>query len=427
MIILTRLRSFLNPITSSIAFYPTLYAITAVFLGLLMKVAESNGISTFLQKNAATMVVNDVDTARNILTTLIAGGISMLVFSFSMVMLLLSQAASNYSPRVLPSLISNRKHQTILGIFLGSILYNVFTIIGIDPTGKEAYQLPGFSLLLGIASSIIALAAFVYFIHSISTSIQINNILRDIFNVSHERLSHLIENTDENDEFPDTADWHVYHTVKSGTIQNISISGLLDFVKKNETRIDVRIIKGTYIYLNAPCVKSEKELDEDQVTELFKNFNYSESELVSDNYILGFKQIAEIAVKAMSPGINDPGTALDAINYIAELLALRMKKNDTHVVKNDDDENVINLRATDFKVLIYNIMAPFRTYCKHDMTVTQQLFAMLIHLKKQKAKDNNYYEIIQREASLLLEDGMESITNQVDREVLNNLYKRMTV
>ncbi len=426
MIILTRLRSFLNPITSSIAFYPTLYAITAVTLGLMMKFAESKGISTFLQKNAATMVVNDVDTARNILTTLIAGGISMLVFSFSMVMLLLSQAASNYSPRVLPSLISNRKHQTILGIFLGSILYNVFTIIGIDPTGKEAYQLPGFSLLLGIASSIIALAAFVYFIHSISTSIQINNILRDIFNTSHDRLSHLIENSDDNDDFPDTSEWYTYNTLKSGTIQNISISGLLQFVKDADTRIDVLVIKGTYVYLNAPFVKSEKELEEDQIKELFKNFNYSESELVSDNYILGFKQIAEIGIKAMSPGINDPGTALDAINYIAELLALRMQKNDTHTVKNEENQNVINLKATDFKVLIYNIMAPFRTYCKHDMTVTQQLFAMLIHLKQQKAKDPSYYEIIQREARLLLEDSKEVITNQVDTQVVKNLYARLS-
>ncbi|MEN8817497.1 MAG: DUF2254 family protein [Nonlabens sp.] len=76
-----------------------------------------------------------------------AGGISMLVFSFSMVMLLLSQAAANYSPRVLPNLISNRKHQYILGAFLATILYNIITVIGLEPKG-DGYLLPGFSVLL---------------------------------------------------------------------------------------------------------------------------------------------------------------------------------------------------------------------------------------------------------------------------------------
>ncbi|MEP5132013.1 DUF2254 family protein, partial [Nonlabens ulvanivorans] len=161
-----RIKSFFNSITGSIAFYPTLYAVLALGFAFLMKWLESIGISRYLQNSFSPLVVNDIETARNILTTLIAGGISILVFSFSMVMLLLSQAATNYSPRVLPSLISNKTHQVILGAFLSSIIYNIITIIGIEPSGKD-YQIPGFSVLIGIITALIALAAFVYFIHSI--------------------------------------------------------------------------------------------------------------------------------------------------------------------------------------------------------------------------------------------------------------------
>lgn len=259
MVIITRLRSFFNIITSSIAFYPTLYALSAVTFGFIMKYAESQGISRFLQKNIPALVVNDTDTARNILTTLIAGGLSMLVFSFSMVMLLLSQAAANYSPRVLPSLISNRRHQAILGTFLATILYNIITIIGVE-SKSDNYHLPGFSVLIGILSAVIALGAFVYFIHSISSSIQINNILRNIYLIAQERLQFLMEGNQNIREFPDTEEWHEYSHENSGTIQNISIPGLKEFVKMTDTKIELLITKGQYVHINQPLVKSEKNL-----------------------------------------------------------------------------------------------------------------------------------------------------------------------
>ncbi len=372
MIIITRIRSFFNIITSSIAFYPSFYALSAVIFGFIMKTAEAMGVSRFLQKNASYLVVNDIDTARNVLTTLIAGGLSMLVFSFSMVMLLLSQAAANYSPRVLPNLISNRRHQTILGTFLAMILYNIITVIGLQPHGED-YQLPGFSVLIGIISAVIALAAFVYFIHSISSSIQINNILKNIYSLSRKRLLFLVEENRFSKEFANTDDWHIIKTNRSGTIQNMSITGLQELARQSGTRFDLLMSKGEYLFENQPLIKSEKELNEKELKELFKNFNYTESELVSDNYVLGFKQITEIGIKAMSPGINDPGTALDTIHYLTELFALRMQKGDTGVVEDKEGNLVINLKVINFKTLMYNVLAPYRTYCKHDLSVMQKL------------------------------------------------------
>jgi uncharacterized membrane protein len=212
-----------------------------------MKTAEAMGVSRFLQKNASYLVVNDIDTARSVMTTLIAGGISMLVFSFSMVMLLLSQAAANYSPRVLPNLISNRKHQNILGTFLAMILYNIITVIGLQPHGQD-YQMPGFSVLLGIISAVIALGAFVYFIHSISTSIQINNILKNIYMLSRKRLQFLVDENRYSLEFPKYTDWYTYHTEQNGTIQNMSISGLKELAKECDTKFDLLASKGMYMF-----------------------------------------------------------------------------------------------------------------------------------------------------------------------------------
>jgi uncharacterized membrane protein len=413
--ILIRLRSFFNTITGSIAFYPTFYAISAIIFALLMKWMEDLGASKYLEEVLPSLLITNVDTARNIITTLIAGGISILVFSFSMVMLLLSQAASNYSPRVLPSLISNRKHQYILGTFLASILYNIITVIGID----EGYsQLPGFSVLLGMLIAIIALAAFVYFIHSISSSIQINNILENIYTKSADRLKLLIANENQKVSFPSTDKWHLYRTTRSGTIQNISTDGLKEAAQNFETKFELFIIKGQYILHNEILFKSKKELSEDQLNEVYKNFRYSESELVSDNYVLGFKQITEIGIKAMSPGINDPGTAMDTIDYLSDLVRLRMLKQDYDLILDRDENVLIRVKVVEFDALMYYVFAAYRKYCKGDLLVMQKLLQLLSLCMKREACQPSYYDVLHHQATLMIHDAREAISNEHDLDRL---------
>lgn len=422
--LIIRIRSFINTITGSIAFYPTFYAISAVVFALIMKWAERNNVSSYLQEHLPQLVINDIDTARSILSTLIAGGISMLVFSFSMVMLLLSQAAANYSPRVLPNLISNRKHQFILGTFLATILYNIITVIGLEPSG-EKYQLPGFSVLIGIISAFVALGAFVYFIHSISTSIQINNILEDIFNKSSNRLKLLIQEERVAEDFPDTSNWFTYKTKKSGTIQNISINGLKEAVEEFDTRFEVLIVKGQYILTDSDMFLSEKELNDEELKEIYKNFNYSESELVSDNYALGFKQITEIGIKAMSPGINDPGTAIDTIDYLTELVRIRMQKEDHSITLNDDSNPILKVKVIAFETLIYNVFASYRNYCKHDLSVMQKLLQLFNRCIGRESCQQSYHHVLHKQAQLLISDAEKSISNEHDIDVLKNQFKEI--
>ncbi|MGJ8685632.1 MAG: DUF2254 domain-containing protein [Nonlabens sp.] len=414
-----RIKSFINSITGSIAFYPSLYAFIAFIFAFIMKWAESMGISRFLQNNFSALVVNDLDTARNIMTTLIAGGISILVFSFSMVMLLLSQAATNYSPRVLPSLISNKTHQFILGAFLSSIVYNIITVIGIQPVGDD-YQLPGFSVLIGIITALVALGAFVYFIHSISSSIQINNILDNIYINSKDQLQSQIENDLDKDTFPDSSSWKTYNSQQAGTIQNISNAGLKSYCEEYDLKLEILFCKGEYLIEGTPLFKSSKTLEKDQIQEILKNFLYQESEIVKDNYTLGFKQIAEIGIKAMSPGINDPGTAINTINFLTDLFAMRLLRSNSSLVRLDGTP-LIKLKMTPFNHLMHNILAPYRNYCSHDYTVMMALIEMMKRLKACKCVDPDYQSTLDHQLELMMQDAERDIKNPNDFKILQSL------
>lgn len=401
-----KLLSFYNVIKSNIAFYPTILSFLGFGFSLFMILLEQKGISKYLLDIIPILVVENGDTALTVLSACVGGLISMMVFSFSMVMLLLSQASSNYSPRLLPGLISDKRHQIILGIYLATILYIIFTMFSIQPTG-EKYTLPGFSVLIGIIFTVVCLCSFIYFIHNISKSIQISNILEKIYVDAKNRLEHVLEQEKEHkttETFKNTDDWHSYKSIESGYFQNFSAKNMLAFCKENETKLYLKIPKGLYILNNDVFLKSEKQLTDEQLKKVLSNINYSRSELVSDNYSLAFKQITEIAVKAMSPGINDPGTAVNSIDYLTELFALRMKKEDLEVYV-EDKTPYFKVETISFKVLLYNVMASLRTYSKHDPTVVQKLFWMLKYLEKQPAFTQNYISNIKDEMQLLKKDA----------------------
>ncbi|QIE58946.1 DUF2254 domain-containing protein [Rasiella rasia] len=420
-----RLKSFFNTIQGKIAFYPTLLALIGFNFSFLMVWLEGLGISKKIVSNFPQLMIEDGDTVLTLISVCIGGLISMMVFSFSMVMLLLSQASSNFSPRLLPGLISDKKNQLILGTYLATIIYLIFILFSIEPDDKK-YTLPGLSILLGIIMTLVCLGAFIYFIHNMSQSIQINNILDSIFYKSKGRLMKTIE-AEKNVEnsragaFPSTENWYSYTTKKSGYFQNISIQNILDICKEEKTRIYLAIPKGFFVLQHVPFILSEKKLEEDTLRKIIDNINFARGEFVEDNYVLAFKQITEIAVKAMSPGVNDPGTAVNAIDYLTELFALRMLKHDNALYM-ETDKVLLKINTVDFNELIYTSMASLRTYCKHDPVLVEKLLRMLQYLVSQENSALKSYNIaVSNEIHTLLKDAKASITNKKDYKRIKKL------
>ncbi len=410
-------------ITGNIAFFPSLIAIFGLLFALLMLYAEERGVSKYLIENTPWLVINDAETARTLLSTFIGGIISLMVFSFSMVMLLLNQASSNYSPRILPGLISNKKHQYVLGFYIAVIIYCIIILLSIEPTDNK-YQLPGFAVLLGIILGIHVLGAFIYFIHSISQAIQINNITDRIFSVASLRLKTLIdkeEGTNHDEMFKNISDWNEYKSEISGHLNDIAFTSLSKLATENETRFIMLVAKGEFILADTPIIKSLKSLDEEGQDKLQSCFGFSRSEIVKNNYVLGFKQLTEIAVKAMSPGINDPGTAITCLDYLTELFSLRMLKRDISYILDTRKNPVVSLNTVNFEQLLYFIFASLRQYCKADFVMMHKMLISLRYLKDTESADENYGNVIKQQAILILEDAREYIKNETDLKRLEKI------
>ncbi len=419
--------SFFNTIEGKIAFYPTLFAFFGLILSLISLSLENTGISEWLTSIYDGFIIDSGDTARTILSYLTGGLISLMVFSFSMVMVLLNQASSNYSPRVLPGLISKKNHQYVLGIYLGTILYNIFITIAIKAPEDNNIRIPSFSIFISVLLTTLCLGAFIYFIHSISQAIQVNNILTNEYKKARKRLKSIIEIQKDEQEltFPNTDNWKSYKSQKTGYFQNVSIDNLKEICKEHKLQLSILPIKGSFIAENSDIIKVNKEIDDDLALKILSNFNFAQGEFVEDNYILGLKHITEIGIRAISPAVNDPSTTINTIDYLTDLLALRLLKKEDEIVRLENQQACIWLSSICFDELLYQIILPYRTYCKNDFSCIQKLLLMFSFLLQQKTANGNYHKAIREEAKNLYEDVKNTLQNSRDLERLEAIYRQI--
>jgi len=133
--ILKYLKKIYGRVLRSIAFYPVLISVVFFLMALLLLQFETIELAKSLKEKVPYFFIKDKETSRAILTTLISGVLSLTVFSFTMVMVVLSQASTNFSPRLLPGLVSNKRHQIILGVYIGSLLYCILVLIVLGARG----------------------------------------------------------------------------------------------------------------------------------------------------------------------------------------------------------------------------------------------------------------------------------------------------
>lgn len=106
---------------------------------------------------------------------------------------------------------------------------------------------------------------------------------------------------------------------------------------------------------------------------------------------------------------------------------LRMQKRNTSIVVDDSDVAVLKINTVDFDVLLFQVMAALRTYCKHDLIIIQKLFVMLnFLLKNEKLELDSYKDAIKKEIKSLHEDTLAIIKNTSDLETINTMYEAIS-
>ena len=424
--ILKYLKKIYGRVLRSIAFYPVLISVVFFLMALLLLQFETIDLAKSLKEKVPYFFIKDKETSRAILTTLISGVLSLTVFSFTMVMVVLSQASTNFSPRLLPGLVSNKRHQIILGVYMGSLLYCILVLIVLGAREVDANSV-GLSTMLAAVLGVLCVGLFVYFIHSISTAVQINNIIDNIFRSSSkymERESKQQVNSHLGLQKFEMTNGTTIRAHMSGYFRGFDENFIGDSLLEQGLTIEVLPYVGERVWEGMPVLGIRQSIADEELGKLSLCLHLSKSRTDLGNGLGGAIKLMEIAVKAMSPGINDPGTAINAINNLVPLLIKKMRLPNKTSISLKEGKLVLVRNNILAKDLLQLLVQPIRLYSKKDSSVVKSLLDALVYAERDMEISAVNKEALQEELEALKMDVVDNIDNKLDRERLIKTFPK---
>jgi uncharacterized membrane protein len=381
-VVLKWFRNTYKKTITSIAFIPAIIALIFLLLSILMVNFDFSSTGKEIKANLHWLSLKDASTARSICTAIVSGVISLSVFSFSMVMILLNQAATQMSNRILGKLIGNRFQQYVLGFYIGTIVYGLFllsTIRDID-TG---ISVPAISTYFLIALTVLDIFLFIYFLHYITQSVKFETIIHRIYTNTKNVMNKTCSLTKVSEEFffPDE-DGSKIGAYTSGIYQGFDLNELIAIAKEEDLIIKFLYPAGTFVIEGNPLFLLNKKPPNKEIVEKINVIvNIERGQEININYVYGFTQLMEIAVKALSPGINDPGTAVLALQALTELIVFKLEHFPETTFKDISGTVRLITKEKTFEEAFKENFFPIWHYGKNDRVVQTAMLHALTQLK----------------------------------------------
>jgi len=367
-------------VLNSIAFYPAFIGLLFLVLSFFVIQFDYSDAGKDLKSRFDYLTLKDASTARTIISAIAAGILSLTVFSFSMVMIVLNQAASQMSNRVLDKLIGNRFQQIVLGIYIGTIVYALFLLSTIRDIDSGIY-IPAISTYLLILITIFDIFLFIYFLHYITQSVKYKVIIERIYNDTKESLE---DSCRLKKEPPKAAEFETDHIVKStapGIYTGFDERSIIKICSEYDCCVYMIHIPGTFILEGVSLFKLNKQIPDKAKDDILKSMYIDNDESIDQNFFFGFRQLSEVAVKALSPGINDPGTAIESMRALFRLYTYRISFFPANVIEDENSIPRIVLQELAFEKIFTDTLLPIWDYGKNDRMIQHELFQLLNQLQ----------------------------------------------
>lgn len=322
------LRHAWRNLQTSFWFLPALLFGGAVLLAVFM--VESDGfLGAGFFRRWPRLFGAGAEGARGLLSTVASSMITVAGVVFSITIVALSIASSQYTSRLLRNFMSDRVNQTVLGVFVGIFAYCLVVLRTIRG-GEEALFVPSMAVLVALLLAFVGVAMLIYFVHHISTSIQAAHILASVTNETLKAVVRLFPD-DVGEAQPDGQDdesalghdafWHAVPSPSTGYLQSVDATALLGLAEEIGAVLRMERGVGEFVIEGTPLVSvSEAALDDSVQDRLVSLFAIDRQRTVEQDAAFGIRLIVDVALKALSPGINDTTTAVSCIDYLSAIL-----------------------------------------------------------------------------------------------------------
>jgi uncharacterized membrane protein len=362
---------------------PSAICLVAVVAGVVLPLVDRHLIG-----DAPFLFTGNADSARSLLSTIASAMISVTGLVFSITMVVMQLASSQFTPRLLGDFLSSRTTQVTLGVFTSSFVF-AFMVLR-DVRGGVSPFVPQLSVTVAFLLVLASVVMFFAFIHHITVSIQVGQV---IDRIAHATLSVLEEGSPT--EWDDTSavppSWSqqpgpsvlVTTGDRHGVVQRIQYSDLVAHAEKAGVVVELLTRSGDVRHTGQDLARVHGAAPDDPVLDQVRSaVVLGKDRTLQQDPEFGVRQLVDIAERALSPGINDPTTAVQVLDELHRILRVAAARADrsSYLVDGAGAVRVID-RPTTFARLLDLSLDEVAHYGRDTLQVPPRIEALLDDLE----------------------------------------------
>lgn len=328
----SEIRFWLARLNANYWFYPATFAVLGALIALGMIWLDRNGFAEFLNEIEMIVPVRPKG-ASDILTVMASAMIGVASTVFSITLVAVTYASGTYGPRLLTNFLEDRGNQISLATFIGSFVYALVVLRAVraedesptDAAISTGDALPGFapqlSLLFAYILLALCVAVLVYFLHHVPASIRINSVLESIGKRLLRAIKKDYPSEDARHDADDPKGGDTVHATSEGYVQMIDYDDLAKLARKNDCTFSMRVRVGDFVHRGMPILDVEG-CDPDDIEDDARGcFTLGSVRTPEQDPQFLIDELVEIGLRALSPGINDPFTAITALHWLGAAIS----------------------------------------------------------------------------------------------------------
>ncbi len=384
---------FIEQARTSLWFVPSIMVMLAILLAFFTVYLDAFYVP---EHNLSFPLVSgtDIDAVRSLLGTIAASMITVTSIAFSITIVALTLASSQFGPRLLRNFMMDRGTQVVLGSFISNFLFCILIFCAISFQKPYAFK-PGISAVTAILMTFLSVGILIYFIHHVAKSIQADVVIDQVYTELKHSIDKLFPNEKASDTEQHTQDSSAIENNKAhhqnissigcGYVQAIDSEKLISIASEHDLLIDCQYSAGDFVVAGTQMgqVFSDQEISKELNQRICCAIHLGAYRTPVQDPEFAIRQLVEIALRALSPGINDPFTAMTCIDKLTAVLCNLCSKAFPQQKHFDQQDNLrLITKAFAFADIGEAAFNQIRQHACGDVAVTIRLLESLQALTK---------------------------------------------
>jgi uncharacterized membrane protein len=376
-----------STLRSSFWFVPSLIVLVSIVFAVVLIETDSAGSDRWLAQWPRLFGAG-AQGARDMMSTIAGSMMTVVGVTFSMILVVLALASSQYTSRILRNFMRSRVTQIVLGIFAGIFTYSLIVLRTIRG-GDEGAFVPNLAVFFGFVLALGGVGTLMFFIHHIASSIQASSIIASVAQETIATIDRLFpeklgqgpgEDDDDQKLHPlAVRNWRGVPAKENGYIQSVNNAGLLHLARDRKTILRMEHGIGDFVVRNTTLasLSLEETPDEETISALQATFSISRHRTVEQDTAFGIRQIVDVALKALSPGINDTTTAVMCVDYLTAILARLAPRQIPSLYRYEEGELRVIAKGPSFESLLAESFDQIRSNAKGDVAIMLRMLGAI--------------------------------------------------